>query len=379
MHTPDFLINYVHKEMEQKYVNSLDKDLENKAIILQDFFQTIKNRAQGISNSSNIFDDEIIDMILEEIYTNGSFFLKNAKANRTFLRSERSYKNGTSKNNSNFERELVSIYEAVWNQVAADNVKFDKSQVWVGSQKSTVFNTGKIVQGTDKNGNLVDLGTEIMEKQAKELGVTTCKILEKQADGSVLKQYYIPYVQGKPDVKGYTIDIKADPNPKMLEIYNLLKECVFSAKNYSSKTWDKDLKELVENKKYTSLGFGESKFYRSVYGSLSGLGYDNKTAISAVFAGNNRLKSGDKSDTVREHFYHLRYLYEITGTGTRDISNLELFGPEVNFVVFNNPAGSGIYVKTAQSLIADMLKTQGTFNKKWDSRIQIAKSKFYNK
>lgn len=368
MHTPEFLTNYVHEDMRKKYEKSgFDKSLEEKAKILQEFFQTIKNYSHGITNSSNMFDDAIIEIILNNMYEKGTFFAKNAEASKTFFRQE------TKQDSLYLERELASIIEAIYREVATEDTGFNKKEVWVGSKKGTVFNIGNTVY--DKTG-LVAIGTEIMEEVAKELGVKTYKVIKNKADGSKLKQYYIPYVDGKVDVKGYEIDIKADANEKMREIYELLKNCAFSAKNYSSMSWDKELQQKVFNTKTKHIEFGDSSFYRAIYGSLTSLGYDNKTAISAVFAGNNRLKNKNGDSNVEEHFYHLRYLYELTGSGIRKSENLELFEPGVNFIVFNDPTGSNIYVKTTQSLIRDMLTAKSTF-KKWDSRIQISKSKFY--
>ena len=55
---------------------------------------------------------------------------------------------------------------------------------------------------------------------------------------------------------------------------------------------------------------GNSNLYRAVAGSLSSLGHDDKTIASAFWAGYNKVKQGNID--VANHFYHLRYIYELT-------------------------------------------------------------------
>ena len=48
--------------------------------------------------------------------------------------------------------------------------------------------------------------------------------------------HYLKNVAGKIDVKGFEVSISGEPDPELLEIYNLIKDATFSAKNYDSMT-----------------------------------------------------------------------------------------------------------------------------------------------
>lgn len=336
-------MNIVHNAMKTKYLTKQQiSDSSSQALQLQHFFQDLKTVAQG--GTSNFFDEEILDTILYNIQMNGTIMGSGFKAKNLF----------SSRGGSRFEKELTSIYEAVWNSIGED--EFDVDKVLIGSQLGNIDFTG-----------VNNLSKEIV----KTFGMKTYRVIEDKAKGTKLKQYYLPEVDGKIDVMGYSINIKANANPKMVAIYNLLKDCTFSAKNYDSMTWDEKAKDFVESQGHSALTLGKSNIFRAIYGTLSDLEFEDRVIRSAIFAGYNCISKG-QSD-VATHFYHMRYMYELMGGGIK--YNGVSFGA-VKYLIYNDPHGN-IYVKSTASILSDLLEEAMKIDKKWDSTISISKSKFY--
>ena len=256
---------------------------------------------------------------------------------------------------SRFERELASIYEAVWNEVGEE--KFDIDQVLIGSSRGNISFSG-----------IDNLADEIVES----FGSKTYRVIQDEVNNTKLKQYYMPEVDGKIDVKGYSIRIKGNANSEMLKIYNLLKDATFSAKNYDSMTFDQKTKEFVTVAGHQTLTLGRSNIFRALYGTLSDLGYKERTILKAIFAGFNSIKKGNED--VAQHFYHLRYIYELMGTGI--VYDGNSYG-NVKFIIYNDPHG-GIYVRSTLDIIQDLMNElfEGTGKFKWDSQISLSKTSF---
>jgi hypothetical protein len=136
-------------------------------------------------------------------------------------------------------------------------------------------------------------------------------------------------------------------------------------------TWDEKAEQYVKMQGHKSMRLGRTNLYRSIVGTLNSLGYDQKTAESALWAGFNKIKDGNSD--IANHFYHLRYIYELTGAGST--YNGESFGG-VRFLIYNDPSGE-IYVKAASEILVDVLETQIELNQAL-STITIPKSKFLN-
>ena len=331
-------MNEVHALAALKYGKVVKNDID-QAKKLQKFFREIKIAAQS---DNGVIGNEMIRIILESIQLPNGESLKNL------------FKGRGQTGGSRFERELTAIIEAVYINLTDEDI--DLGQINIGSQKADV--------------DIQNLEEKMTQKILKEVGTQTQRIIE-QDNKKAKKIYYLSSVGGKIDVKGYTINIKGDVNPELLEIYNLLKDATFSAKNYNSMTWDEKAKQYIEMQKHKTITLGKTNLYRSIVGTLNSLGYDQKTAESALWAGFNKIKDGDND--IANHFYHLRYIYELTGAGLT--YNGESFGG-VRFLIYNNPSGE-IYVKAASEILVDVLETQIELSQAL-STITIPKSKFLN-
>lgn len=328
----------VHNLINLKYGQVRQRDIQ-EANKLQKFFRDIKIAAQ---NDNGIIENEAIRMIIESLKLPNGEKLKNL------------FKGTGSKGGFRFERELTAIIEAVFSNLTEDEI--DIGKINVGGQTANI--------------DLKDYNDKMTQKILKEVGTQTQKKVENE-DKKGKKQYYLSDVDGKIDVKGYHINIKVNPNNELLEIYEILKDATFTAKNYNSMTWDEKAKQYVEMKGHKTLTLGKTNLYRSIVGTLSSLGFEGRTAESALWAGLNKIKDGDND--VANHFYHLRYIYELTGAGLS--YNGESFG-EARFLIYNDPSGE-LYVKASSEILIDIFENHIDSNKVL-STITIPKSKFLN-
>ena len=184
----------------------------------------------------------------------------------------------------------------------------------------------------------------------KTIGTKTQKYIET-SDGQKVLRYYLRDVDGKIDVKGYEINITGNPTAELLEIYDLLKDATFTAKNYNSMTWDEKAKTYVEAIGRNTLSLGKTNVYRAIVGTLEDLGFNERTAVSAFWAGYNKINNGD--NYVSTHFHHLRYIYELIGSGIK--YNGVSFGT-AKYLIFNDPSG-GIWVKSTAEILSDLLNS----------------------
>lgn len=337
--------------MKQKYVikNSVNEAEKIQAQKLQYFFQDIKLVSKG--GQAHYFDQQIIQLIWDNFRANNSFMNKNFK--NLFAQSGR-------QGGFSFERQLSGIIETVMKEVAEEDFEFDKNQVLLGAERGTTINYEEL-----------DLSDKEVQKFLEKIGTKTQRYIENDLTGTKLKQYYLPEVDGKIDVRGYEINVRADANPKMIEIYNLLKDATFSAKNYDSMTYDQKIGELVQATGRNILHLGKSNVFRSIYGSLKEYNDDPQVNKSAIFAGYNSILKGNT--TVATHFYHLRYMYELMGTGI--LYNGKSYG-KVKFLIFNDPHDN-VYVKSTSELFADVIKESLDHTQPWNKGIVISKEKFY--
>ena len=344
----DFLINEVHPQMDNKYFLKTNQDVKD-ASGLQQFFKELKIAAEAHKNG-NIVNNLAIESILYTLQQMKRTESWNYDISNLFHRS-----GGTT-----FERELSDVIIAVASNLTDEdiNVASVRKNINIGGEKGNVMN---------ENFSAF-LSQEI-------LTATGVKMEKKiKTDSGEKKLHYLADVEGKIDVDGtnYIINIKANPDATLLKYYQLLSQATFSAKNYDSLTWDDKLKMLVESN-HSKIKIGDSNIVRAVYGSLNSLSlWNNDTIISAIYAGYwaiNRYKR----QNVATHFFHLRYIYELTGAGI--IYKNGAPSKEVRFLIYNDPHGD-IYVKSTAEIIGNVLNNQPMFTGNPFKDIYIKKEYF---
>ena len=319
--------------MAAKYVSSASGDKE-KALELQKFFQELK-QASKTYDPNNPVGNEVINLILDGVIRNSP---ANFKIENLFGQAGHTYGKNSYDSGARFERELTRVIQAVYEGVSNDEFQFDESQVNIGSQTASAVNLSEEL-----------LGDKQIQKMLKAVGTKTQKYIT-DADGQKKLVYYLRDVDGKIDVKGYHIEITGNPSPELIRIFNLLKDATFTAKNYNSMTWDQKAQTYIEATGNT-LSLGKTNIYRAIIGTLEDLGYDQRTSRSAFWAGFNKVNDGDQN--IINHFYHLRYVYELIGSGIK--YNGKSFGT-AKYLIYNDPS-DGIWVKSTAEILADLLNS----------------------
>ena len=310
----------VHEIMYQKYGKKNQEEINN-AIELQKFFSNFKKDLLSSSPVTNIINQNILNFLMQQGYSIPEL--------QTLFTTP-----GT-KGGFAFEKGLGLVILSFLKNLTTDDIQLKDL----------------IIGGDNANIAIDNWSGELTQQLFKKIGTQTEKYFEEESQKE--KYTYLQDVSGKIDVQGMTVKVTYAMTPEVEKIYTLLKDATFTAKSYIT----------------DYLGMGKSDLYRAIVGPLLELGYDQRTSESALYAGLELLKKGNAN--VASHFYHLRFLYELTGYGLkyggRDLGTAK-------YLIYNNPNGD-IYVKATSELVAEIIEQQYNSNKAF-VEILIPISKF---
>lgn len=242
-----------------------------------------------------------------------------------------------------FEEELAAVLSSIEKQATG----------------TTIGVEGRLVGGQSANILMSEVSKDVEKVMNKFINNTERRI-NNTTDQN--KHWTKPVARsGKVDVEGLTkMDITAELNPAWTDLYHLFSGCTFSVKNYSS-FFTKSL----------NIHLGNTDVYKALYGSLSALSYDNDEINSIISAGLHSYENSG-NQTVANHFYHLRFIYELTGVGLYDSEGEPISG--VDFLIYNDPNTDAIYVRSTADMIATELEKDAPGS--MFSGISIKKSDF---
>lgn len=227
-----------------------------------------------------------------------------------------------------FEEEFAATLTAIEQQATGRSV--DISQKLVGGQAANIL--------------IDEVGKDVEKFMNKYVESITKRI--SNTENQKERHWVKPVARsGKVDVNGITpVDVSAELNPKWEQLYKLFSGCTFSVKNYSS-YYTKSL----------DIHLGNTDIYKALYGVLSKVIGDSNEINSIIHAG---LRSYDASGnkTVATHFYHMRYIYELTGVGLYDENGYPISG--VDFLIYNDPNSDAIFVRSTADMIAQELEKE---------------------
>lgn len=320
----------LHVELIDKIqINSKAAKDRPKAAAMEKALYQIKNLNRLPTNTVEGLLDEQAQLLIDEtlgILNSNRKGKNRLSGNELFHRAH-----GTSTSfggDDIFEEEFAATLTVIEQQATGRSV--DISQKLVGGQAANVLidEVGKDVE------KFMNKYVENITKRISNTG--------NQKEGHWVK----PVARsGKVDVNGITpIDVSAELNPKWEQLYKLFSGCTFSVKNYSS-YFSKSL----------DIHLGNTDIYKALYGVLSKVGYDSNEINSIIHAG---LRSYDASGnkTVATHFYHMRYIYELTGVGLYDKNGEPISG--VDFLIYNDPNSDAIFVRSTADMIAQELEKE---------------------
>jgi hypothetical protein len=105
---------------------------------------------------------------------------------------------------------------------------------------------------------------------------------------------------------------------------------------------------------------GNTNPFKAMYGALTDLGYDADSAVHIYSHSKMSYKKNANIISRNNDIFHLRFMYELTGSGLIDTETLvdaETRKPlgSVDFLIYNDPSSDKIFVKSTKEMIAEIL------------------------
>lgn len=315
---------------------------------LQNFLQQVK--AYKITSLAGAEDIALIYDSLETLQKQkGSRFTN--LINNLFERQSKQYKG----ENEIFESELALVIEAVALSIAKD-------------KDFIIRQDFHITQGNAK-ATIQAMPEQMCEHVRKKIAQVSHKKISKALSAKEL----LAEKDQKIDIDSNelsTITIQANANKSLQEIFNILKEATITAKNYSSMSVNgfvKGVGLIKTNNGRTTLHLGNTNLYKSLYGPLQYIGYHNgehKDIEQLIYSGLTVLSSASYSvetqKQVSTHFFHLRFTYELMGTG---LINQQKQSKIAEYLIYNDPSRGGdtIWVQSTRALVLLMIDKNKTY------------------
>lgn len=331
-------LHNVHNAMLAKMKrNTLKRD----AAELQQILQEIKLVARDFNNvSDSVIGQEMRaqyeDLINLAFMFQSPFHNKNMKASTIFRRE---HGGATVKEADDiFEEDLAAIL-AAGEFMGTGNQSIQIQHFLFGGSS-----TGTKATSAYKQKGFID-EEELAEDLIKKLAEKENKKASSQ----------IGRATGKVDINGKNITLKYTKELpfKVERLMTLMKDATVSAKNYKSHSYktgkDIDLSEL-------GIHLGNSNLYKAITGALSEvqLGWRQQTAF--FYRGLNTIinNSDGNGELARTHFSHLRFIYELRGSGLLDDNGFIL---PVKYIIYNDPSSDAIFVRDTASIIVEALES----------------------
>ena len=352
------ILNRVHQQLYKRYAKQAYSQTSNNSIanaqLLQDFLQAWKEYANTGFSSDSVFTE----MLLAPI--------KKTLGNQLF-------KFKTS-GGSKFEQEMSKFILTLMNNKAL-GTKLNES--FSSAVDKTIIGNKRVVSSKSGTYNLVDLQElanqllfvieTTMDQTLRENAKIAYDNIQKKIDKGKNQFVKEAQVYGKTDVSAKRVEFTIESEaPEVLQkIVKLLARSKFSTKNYSSSKWAIS-RLIMRGKDPTKLGLGDSDVWRAVVATLSALGY-RMDAIKGIYY--SAYASGDASAQL--HLYHIRFVYELTGLGQNYVKKELQALSEAEFLIWNDPNTTNIYVRSTADLILEMMSE--IFDGDWQKEIAISR------
>ena len=337
----------IHRSLLVEVRNRKIESEDAKALRIQTFLRQIKYIQQnnlasnGVLNLSNTSDFPFSPLwskisqitLMEELYrANPHIFQYNlfTKIKDSGDSEVKSYKLG-----AYLEQGMAQVLNTLESSVTGveySEVKEKNNSVKMGTQHTQV-------------PDLLGITDDIMKAEFNRTYLESQKALKKYQNNTSNIGTFMPSVEGKIDISGYTASLIASGKtvltPYTKSILNALKGATFTAKNYISTQ---------------ELKFGQTNPFR-IFTTVAPGG---SSSIGRFYRMLNCFKSHDiyHSDAP-VLFYRIKAIYELTGIGmqyTNSMFNTIFGGSGARYLVWNNPMGE-IYVIPTQKIINELIET----------------------
>ena len=219
---------------------------------------------------------------------------------------------------------------------------------------SSKSNIGKYARGQQSTN--VDLSAWTEEEITNIKNLFANKVAEKAHWTYVdnLMQINVGSRSGKVDVSTSEVQVTAsiENNPILHNLQTLFAGHTFTIKNYLALKWIGEDAYLREK----GIHLGETNLFKSIYGPLTSL-YSTQLAKKIFYSAINAINDENAED-IAAHFYHLRFIYELTGLGLRAMDGTLLPLTQAEFLIVNNPDTPDIYVRSTAAIIETIMSSR---------------------
>lgn len=338
-------LSSIHSSLLSKiHKNKITKE-DAQALKIQTFLRQIKYIQQygqiqngkidfsSMSNFpfSNMWSQMSQMTLMNELYAANSHIFEYNLLNKT---KEFGGEVQSNKLGSYLELGLVQVLNTLESSVTGQTYEDVKS-------KNQMFRIG---QQHTQIPDLISSVDSIMKEEFQAAYIKTQEALKKYKHDDSNIATFVPSVEGKIDVAGYTASIAiggyTNLSPYTRSILSALKGATFTAKNYIS---TKELK------------FGQTNPFR-IFATVAPNGTHTTARFYRMI---NCFQSHEQQHSDGPTlFYRIKAIYELTGIGMQyknSAFNNIFFGTGAKFLVWNNPVGE-IYVISTQKIIDEIIE-----------------------
>ena len=353
-------LDWIHKKI------IINNKIRSKAIVdnkiaknIQNFLQYLKaeNYYKGGKDSYH-YKNKIAGLLRKEMESQASDIV--AKSLDKINQNRKSSLTGLFINKSKTTEVTEAEADEILEEEIATVLSIIEEQATGKSVSTSNFLAGK---------NLTTIADEIVEERTKEVMI---KLKEQIIDDSqdIPKGAFsgnIVAKAGKTDVKGTGVSFSSVINSEWEELYNLFKGRTFSLKNYSGSGYGQ-FNKLIH--------LGQTNFYKALFSVITSANFTSKMAKTIIFHSINSYLQHPNNE-ILYHFYHMRFMYELTGVGlvTNDSEHTRI--DSVDFFIYNDSTGANIYVRSTADMILKELESTVVDIETYE--IAILKSDFKNK
>lgn len=324
-------IQEVHSLMRNEYELSLQVDADKSRAERMEFylrtFKRLGNAKQNVppggkQSISQVLDDQALQDISREV---SAVFTKGGKNlfRWTHLAGLRSGKQKEFQVDDIFEAELAKLLEIAGQRALKEGVTVN------GGLGAGIV--GRVA------GNI--------SKEAMTEFTTHAQELVNADTVSEPKFTTIPTVKSaKTDVTGYraNINIEATIRPEWREFISLFQGARITVKNYKNKN------------AYSTIKLGSTIPQKAIISTLESIGFSGAEATHTFF---HLVQDPANIQEQAEHIVHLRFAYELTGSGlelidTDGTTSLE----NADFFIWNDPVSNNIWVRSTKEMVKNMLQ-----------------------
>lgn len=184
---------------------------------------------------------------------------------------------------------------------------------------------------------------------------TTKEVADKMGTRLEAKKIAVDKSQ-KIDNKGVTVDIEVSfkyDEDKLKRLAYYMKDATFTDKQYSR--WSKN---GINDYSRVQLHLGNTSLYKAITGVVSEVYKPTEVQRSIFYRGLQILKGTKKNpsatpEEVTTHFTHMRFAFELRGTGLIDANGRTAIA---KYIIYNDPNSDTIYVRDTASLILEEMQ-----------------------